>query len=86
MEGWENWRFANDFGYFHTKKYFEYQEIYATLILYGTGWNFASFLQKEVIRFDLCLLELPYCQKRESGDIVWVDCFVHSTGRKCSGI
>ena len=49
-------------------------------------WNFASFLQKEVIRFDLCLLELPYCQKRESGDIVWVDCFVHSTGRKYSGI
>ena len=34
MEGWENWRFANDFGYFHTKKYFEYQEIYATLILH----------------------------------------------------
>ena len=68
------------------KKYFEYQEIYATLILYGTGWNFASFLQKEAIGFDLCLLELPYCQKRESGDVVWVDCFVHSTGRKCSGI
>lgn len=19
MEGWENWRFANDFAYFHTK-------------------------------------------------------------------
>ena len=34
MEGWENWRFTNDFAYFHTKKYFEYQEIYATLILH----------------------------------------------------
>ena len=36
--------------------------------------------------FENDVLELPYCQKRESGDVVWVDCFVHSTGRKCSGI
>ena len=59
MEGWENWRFANDFGYFHTKKYFEYQEIYATLILHDKNAElyFSSFLQKRVIGFELRLLK-----------------------------
>ena len=34
MEGLENWRFANDFAYFHTKNTLNIKKIYATLILH----------------------------------------------------